>query len=280
MLIRKLKFTKDKDIEKNKYIDDILKNMKITLFGFIPDKLTSCIFDQHVKYILDCHYNNTPIKIDKSQINIRGLNSESIEFKYTISMEGEITDGILKTKIYLIYAVNYINDNIIEINLIQFHISNRKFKFREILPIIDRLVIDINAEPEVKKKLPNIELAGLVSDEEYKTVENIFNHIPRIKVTDNFFNVFMNDLLKNAIYEIYRRNSNSDYRVFASYICEYTAEIHIYFEFGDVLFYRCTYDKENHILSIKNIKNINNNVNLPLVIRNLEMEYHLVREEN
>ena len=59
MLVKELKFTKDKDIVKDKYIDDILKNMKITLFGFIPGILSACVFDQHVKYILDCHYKDT-----------------------------------------------------------------------------------------------------------------------------------------------------------------------------------------------------------------------------
>lgn len=269
MLIKELKFTKDKGIEKSKYIDDILKNMKITLFGFIPNTLSACVFDQHVKYILDCHYKNTSIKIDNSQINIKGFNSESIKFKYTISMEGEISNGTLKTKIYLIYAVNYIDDNTIDINLIQFHTDNKRFVFSEILPIIDRLVIDINTEPEViKREVTSIELVGLVSDEEYETVEKVFKDLPIEK--DSY-----KDELLDAFIRVYKEFNNI-IRVQSICVDGYRYpdghSVCVDLINGSTISYDCYRDKENKSFKIKVCEYLKNERLIP-IIRNLEMKY-------
>lgn len=197
----------------------------------------------------------------------------------TVEIYGKVKNKYSEeTTIYLDYIAEFTNNNTtLVINLCKF--DNKNDDIIVDVPIIKELVIDnitvMNSIFGEENKILKVELTGMISDEHYSDIKDIFRHLPRISVTDNFLDVFMNDLLKNTIDEIYRRNSHSNYKIFVSDIDEYTAEININFAFGDVLAYRCTYDKENHILSIKNIYD----VHLPLVIRNFEMEYHLVREE-
>ena len=197
----------------------------------------------------------------------------------TVEIYGKVKNRYSEeTTIYLDYIAEFTNNNTsLIIRLCKF--DNKNDDIIVDVPIIKELMIGnitlMNSIFGEENKILKVELTGMISDEHYSDIKDIFRHLPRISVTDNFLDVFMNDLLKNTIDEIYRSNSHSNYKIFVSDIDEYTAEININFAFGDVLVYRCAYDKENHILSIKNIYK----VNLPLVIRNLEMEYHLVREE-
>ena len=274
MLIKELKFTKDKDIvEKDKYSYDILRIMKTALYDiYFPNGLAHICHDNAIKYMLDCHYiNNTPIKFNKSQINIRGLISEQLKFKYTVSIEGEITNGVLKTNIYLVYTVNYIDDNIIDINLIQFHTDNKRFVFAEVLPIIDRLVIDINAEPEIKREITNIELVGLVFDEEYETVEKVFKDLPIEK--DSY-----EDELLDAFIKLYKEFNNitcvqdvciNHYR----YIGMGDGQnIRIELVNGSTIKYNCHRDKENKSFKIKVCEYPENGFGIP-VIKSFGMKY-------
>ena len=274
MLIKELKFTKDKDIvEKDKYSYDILRIMKTALYDiYFPNGLTYICHDNAIKYMLDCHYiNNTSIKLNKSQINVRGLISEQLKFNYTVSIEGEITNGVLKTNIYLVYTINYIDDNIIDINLIQFHIDNKRFVFPEILPIIDRLVIDINAEPEVKREVTNIELVGLVFDEEYETVEKVFKDLPIEK--DSY-----EDELLDAFIKLYKEFNNIT-RVQDVSINHYRyigmgdgQNIHITLINGSTIKYDCHRDKENKSFKIKVCEYPKNGFGIP-IIKSFGMKY-------
>lgn len=275
MLIKELKFTKDKDIvEKDKYSYDILRIMKTALYDiYFPNGLAHICHDNAIKYMLDCHYiNNTPIKLNKSQINVRGLISEQLKFNYTVSIEGEITNGVLKTNIYLVYIINYIDSgNIIDINLIQFHIDNKRFVFSEILPIIDRLVIDINAEPEVKREVTDIELVGLVFDEEYETVEKVFKDLPIEK--DSY-----EDELLDAFIKLYKEFNNitciqdvciNKYR----YIGMGDGQnIHIKLTNGSTIKYNCHRDKENKSFKIEVYEYPKNGFGIP-VIKSFGMKY-------
>lgn len=197
----------------------------------------------------------------------------------TVEIYGKVKNRYSEeTTIYLDYIAEFTNNNTsLIIRLCKF--DNKNDDIIVDVPIIKELMIGnitlMNSIFGEENKILKVELTGMISDEHYSDIKDIFRHLPRISVTDNFLDVFMNDLLKNTIDEIYRSNSHSNYKIFVSDIDEYTAEININFAFGDVLVYRCAYDKENHILSIKNIYD----VHLPLVIRNLEMEYHLVREK-
>ena len=274
MLIKELKFTKDKDIvEKDKYSYDILRIMKTALYDiYFPNGLAHICHDNAIKYMLDCHYiNNTPIKFNKSQINIRGLISEQLKFRYTISIEGEITNGVLKTNIYLVYTINYIDDNIIDINLIQFHIDNKRFVFAEVLPIIDRLVIDINAEPEIKREITNIELVGLVFDEEYETVKKVFKDLPIEK--DSY-----EDELLDAFIKLYKEFNNIT-RVQDVCINHYRyigmgdgQNIRIELVNGSTIKYNCDRDKENKSFKIKVCEYPKNGFGIP-VIKSFGMKY-------
>ena len=274
MLIKELKFTKDKDIvEKDKYSYDILRIMKTALYDiYFPNGLAHICHDNAIKYMLDCHYiNNTPIKFNKSRINIRGLISEQLKFKYTISIEGEITNGVLKTNIYLVYTINYIDDNIIDINLIQFHTDNKRFVFAEVLPIIDRLVIDINAEPEIKREITNIELVGLVFDEEYETVEKVFKDLPIEK--DSY-----EDELLDAFIRLYKEFNNIT-RVQDVCINRYRyigigdgQNIRIELANGSTIKYNCDRDKKNKSFKIKVCEYPKNGFGIP-VIKSFGMKY-------
>ena len=156
----------------------------------------------------------------------------------TVEIYGKVKNRYSEeTTIYLDYIAEFTNNNTsLVINLCKF--DNKNDDIIVDVPIIKELMIGnitlMNSIFGEENKILKVELTGMISDEHYSDIKDIFRHLPRVSVTDNFLDVFMNDLLKNTIHEIYRRNSNSNYKIFVSDIDEYTAEININFAFGDV----------------------------------------------